>query len=79
MFILNPDSSRRELVRRLSPDEALALMQNGKPAFYNPHRMIVDAGRDELQSEFFRELFRFVSCYSVQHIKSPCFEVPEKA
>jgi len=77
MFILNPDSSRRELVKRLSPDEAIALMQNGEPAFYNPHRMIVDAGRDELQSEFFRELFRFVSCYSVNTSK-PLFEVQKR-
>jgi phosphoenolpyruvate carboxykinase (ATP) len=77
MFILNPDKSQTELVKRLSSEEALSMLIKSKPAFFNPHRMIVNSDRDEIQADFFKELFKFVSCYSVNTAK-PLFEVQKR-
>ncbi len=77
MFILDPDPKRADLAKRLSPEEALSLMMKAQPAFFNPHRLVVNAERDELQREFLKEVLQFVSCYSLNTAK-PLFDVQKR-
>ncbi|MBN2251193.1 MAG: phosphoenolpyruvate carboxykinase (GTP) [Candidatus Altiarchaeota archaeon] len=77
IFILDPDPKRSEIARRLTSEEALSLFVNSKPDFFNPHRLVVNDERNELQKDFFQELLQFVACYSLNTAK-PLFEVQKK-
>lgn len=77
IFILNPDPNEPELAKRLNEDEALSLLMNSSPAFFNQHRLIVNEERNELQKEFFQELLQFVACYSL-NTSTPLFDVQKR-
>ncbi len=77
LLILNPEKDKKEIARRLSPEEALSLLTTSQPMFYNPHRLVSNDDRNEIQTEFFKELLQFAACYSVNTAK-PMFEVQKR-
>lgn len=76
IFILQPDPSNPEMVRRLDKEEALTLLINSPEPFCNPH-LIAFKEQKEIQEEFFKEILEFAPCY-VFNTSKPLFEVHKR-
>jgi phosphoenolpyruvate carboxykinase (ATP) len=63
-FLLMPDN-QKEAVVRLDPEEALDLMVNNPEPFFNPHMLVRDPERINMEREFMKNLLEFVTVYRV--------------
>ncbi|RLI29010.1 aldolase [Candidatus Bathyarchaeota archaeon] len=69
LIVLKRDPSDPEIVRRLSADEALSILEaNG---YFNPHLLVRNEFKRRLRNRFFRELLKMVEAYQVNTVKSP--------
>ena len=64
-FLLVHDTKAKWVDMRLNPDEALDLLVHNPDPFFNPHMLIRTPERIESESEFYKELFRFVAAYKL--------------
>jgi phosphoenolpyruvate carboxykinase (ATP) len=74
VFLLNPDPTNKEMVRRLTKKEALERLSKAEVPFYNPHIVMYNEARKEQQLKFFDKIFGLIATYSVNTAK-PMFEV----
>ncbi|MHA1267781.1 MAG: phosphoenolpyruvate carboxykinase [Candidatus Helarchaeota archaeon] len=77
IFFLNPDPKNSTIARRLRKKEALSMLVNADHPFFNPHILVFDEARKELEYQFFEKLFDFVAVYEINTAK-PMFEVQKK-
>ncbi|MHA1129536.1 MAG: phosphoenolpyruvate carboxykinase domain-containing protein [Candidatus Helarchaeota archaeon] len=77
IFLLNPDPSNQEIGRRLTKRQALSILQNADHPFFNPHILVYNEKRKELELSFFEKLLDFVAIYTINTAK-PIFEVQKK-
>ncbi|HUX99773.1 MAG TPA: phosphoenolpyruvate carboxykinase, partial [Candidatus Deferrimicrobium sp.] len=77
IFFLNPDPSNQQIARRLTKKESRILLTDTDHPFFNPHIIVYNNLRKELQLKFFDSLFEFVAVYSINTAK-PMFEVQKK-
>ncbi len=74
IFFLNPNPAVKEIARRLTKKEALSMLLNAEQPFFNPHVLVYNDTRKDLELKFFDNLFDFVAVYSINTAK-PMFEV----
>ncbi|MHA1649495.1 MAG: phosphoenolpyruvate carboxykinase [Candidatus Helarchaeota archaeon] len=77
IFFLNPDPAEQEIARRLTKKEALTMLLDAEHPFFNPHILVFNDGRRELELQFFDKLFDFIAVYTINTAK-PMFEVQKK-
>ncbi|NVM52354.1 MAG: phosphoenolpyruvate carboxykinase [Candidatus Helarchaeota archaeon] len=77
IFFLDPAPARKEIARRLTKKEALSMLFNAEHPFFNPHILVYNEKRKELQLKFFENLFDFVAVYRINTAK-PMFEVQKQ-
>jgi hypothetical protein len=69
VVILKRDPEDEALKRRLSPEEALAILEEN--GYYNPHLLVKSEYKRRLRSGFFRSLFSRVPVYLVNTVRTP--------
>ena len=69
VIILKRDPEDEVIKRRLSPGEALSILEEN--GYYNPHLLVKDEFKGALRSGFFRELFTRVPVFMVNTVRTP--------
>ncbi|MGB3945178.1 MAG: aldolase [Methanothrix sp.] len=69
VVILKRDPGDEAVKRRLSPQEALAILEEN--GYYNPHLLVKSDRKGRLRSGFFRSLFDRVPVYIVNTVRTP--------
>lgn len=64
-FFLIHDTKAKWVDLRLTPTEALDLLVNNPDPFFNPHMLIRTPERMESESEFYKNVLRFVAAYKL--------------
>lgn len=77
IFFLDPDPANKQIARRLRKKEALSMLLETEQPFFNPHILIFDNNRKDLELKFYDQLFDFVAVYSINTAK-PMFEVQKE-
>lgn len=77
IFFLNPDPASQWIAQRLRKKEALSMLLNAEQPFYNPHTLVFNNDRKELELKFYDNLFDFVAVYKINTAK-PMFEVQKE-
>ncbi|MDF0590789.1 HPr kinase/phosphorylase [Candidatus Methanocrinis natronophilus] len=69
VVILKRDPDDEAVKRRLSPEEALAILEEN--GYYNPHLLVKSGRKRRLRSGFFGSLFDRVPVYLVNTVRTP--------
>jgi phosphoenolpyruvate carboxykinase (ATP) len=77
LFLLHDSTKDNALDKKLSADEALAMLSDSSNSFFNPNLLVLSGEEKSLQVSFFRDLLKFAACYSINTAK-PLFKVQKR-
>lgn len=74
IFILKLDQDDPSLIKRLTKKEFIELLTNEDPAFLNPHNLVNTPERQDLETDFYKNLYQYCAVYRI-NTSQPLFEV----